>query len=67
MQTLWKQGGDGWKRIRQVRRIQQTEQIRAHRKKSDIAQVQQTGVTHHDIQAHSQQHIQQGRVENADP
>mgnify|MGYP002682322983 CR=1 FL=1 len=51
----------------EMRRGQERKQIGPHGIEGDVAQVQQTGVTHHDIQAHCQQNIQQRSVCNTHP
>ena len=53
--------------FRQVRRRQQAVHVGTHRKKGHIAQIQQAGVTDHNVQAQGQQHIKQGHVSDAHP
>ncbi|MPM22574.1 hypothetical protein SDC9_69031 [bioreactor metagenome] len=53
--------------LTQVGRRQQAEHIGTHRVEGHIAQVQQTGVAHHDVEAQRQHHIQQRQVGNAHP
>ena len=48
-------------------RRHQAEHVRTDRVKSHVTQVQQAGVTHHDVQAQSQQHVKQGHVGDTHP
>ena len=67
VQTVGEHGGYPWEGVGQVRRGQQTKHIGAHRKKGDETQIEQTGVTDHDVQAQRQQHIQQRHVGDTHP
>ena len=51
----------------QVRRRQQPEHVGAHGIEGDVAQVEQAGIAHHDVQAQRQQHVEQREVEHAHP
>ena len=51
----------------QVGRVEQAVAVGANRKKGDIAQVQQTGIAHHDIEAKCQQYVEQSHIGNTHP
>ncbi|KAG1435561.1 hypothetical protein G6F57_021074 [Rhizopus arrhizus] len=51
----------------EVRRGQQGPGIGAHRVERDVAQIQQAGKAHHDVQAQRQHHVQQRKVQDAHP
>ena len=67
VQTLGVHGRQAGKCLQQVGRIEQPVDIGTDGEKSHIAQVQQAGVAHHNVQTNCQQHKQQGHVGNAHP
>ena len=67
VQTTGEHLGNPFKVFQQMGRRQQRVHVGAHSVKRDKTEVQQTGVTDHDVQAQRQQHIQHGQRHDAHP
>ena len=65
--ALRKHGSEQLESFGQMGRRQQAVHVGADGKKRHIAQIEQTSVTHHNIEPERQQHIEQCHVGNPDP
>jgi hypothetical protein len=51
----------------EVRRSEEGEGVGAHRVEGDVAQVEQTGEAHHQVEADGEHHVEHRKIENAHP
>ena len=65
--ALREHGQQNRKGLGQLGRVQQAIGIGANGKKGHVTEVEQSGITHHDVQPQGQQYIEQRHVRNAHP
>ena len=67
MQARGKGGRNGWEVFGQVGRREQCIEVGTHRVEGHIAQVEQAGIAHHNVQAQGQHDVEQRKGQDANP